>query len=573
LALGNEIQEVDPAQYAEIGRRLYDSRTWGHLEDNFGPYHAKGPVTFWVMAAGFALFDQTSVGVRFPALVFGALLLLATARIGRLLWGSVRTGLLAAGFVGASLGFHLMVADPKIDMGLTALTAAAVWMALEARVRRGWMAFSWMFMGLAFLTKGPIGICAPLAALVPEVSRRPWGAAPGTPNQSFLHRVMSLRPLLGVAVLAAVIGPWFLQLHARFGAEGPLFQLWEQGVGRLLSDDFANRTTPAFYLHTALWAFSPFVLVLAYDLFERFSAFIRERRLQPDETRIVLWWLVIVLAVISIARGKLPQYVFWLLPPGALLAARRLTLMEVESARALGTLRWIQLAMGVLAAGFGVFVLRAAFPPGTAGGFAFWSVLLFAVPIGAWLLSSRTRPIMGVAVSSVGSIAGLLVLFHGHLHRELLKFQPDRELGELARKEDPRGKILPVFQTVATNAAAFYARRPARAMSANELQVTLSERRAGVAMIGADAVETLRQAGLKVEPLLELPRFHTSIPSRAFLGKSTRDSVVERVMLARVSLATTESWGAESRPDSKHPGSPAQGWSGTSPSAEPAPLR
>jgi len=66
LGVADQIQEVDPAQYAEVGRRAFESGDWIHLKDNFGPFLNKPPLTFWLMCGAFKLFGLTSFAVRFP---------------------------------------------------------------------------------------------------------------------------------------------------------------------------------------------------------------------------------------------------------------------------------------------------------------------------------------------------------------------------------------------------------------------------------------------------------------------------------------------------------------------------
>src|SRR5437667_1594607 len=95
FALPGEIWEGDPSGYAEVARRMVVSGDWLHLYDNFGPFLNKPPLALWGIAVFVKLLGSTSLAVHLPALLFGLLLLAATARIGRLLW-SLEAGLSAA---------------------------------------------------------------------------------------------------------------------------------------------------------------------------------------------------------------------------------------------------------------------------------------------------------------------------------------------------------------------------------------------------------------------------------------------------------------------------------------------
>src|SRR6185295_693087 len=202
LGLGNEVWYGDPSQYAEVARRIAVSGDWLHLFDNNGPNLNKPPLAMWGIALFVKLLGPTSEAIRLPALLFGVVMLIAVARIGTLLW-SRSAGLCAAALLASSLAFQVMVGDPKVDMALTAMSACAVWMAFEAR-RRPWTIWlAWLFGGLGVLAKGPIGLVAPVAAVLPEAIRHQWGdAGPGT----LRSRLWRLQPL-GLLVAAAVVYP------------------------------------------------------------------------------------------------------------------------------------------------------------------------------------------------------------------------------------------------------------------------------------------------------------------------------------------------------------------------------
>jgi 4-amino-4-deoxy-L-arabinose transferase-like glycosyltransferase len=527
VGAGNEIQEFDPAQYAEVGRRMSLSGDWAHLRDNFGPFLNKGPFTFWLMWGAFTLFGLTSFAVRFPSILMGAVLLLATARIGALLWER-RTGLWAAALLAASPAFQLMAADPKVDMVVSACMAAAVWLLLEAR-RRPWAAeLGWMAAALAVLTKGPIGLAAPAVAVAPEALRRRWGAAAGEPDGSLWARLRPLRPITGPLVFLAVLLPWYLEQAREFGADGPRFLLWEQSFGRLVGRALRNDTGPLFFVHTALWAYLPFSAILAAELVRRARAFWKGGfRLPPDEGRVALWWLVIPFAAISLSSFKLPQYCYWMAPAGALLSARAL-LQGALPARPLALAQEVIAGLVLL---LSALILALVFPPGRPALAAGWLLGMAGLTAaGLWLgrrAEAATRPML----VGVLSLTAFQLFFHGHVHRSLLEFQPDREFGLLARTLDPQGTVLPFVGAPATHSAAFYARRDTVDVPPEALLPLLAEGRTRVAVVSRDRLPDLLAHGLQAEVVLELPSFHTSRPTGRFLRAATRPEVVQHYAL------------------------------------------
>lgn len=527
--LGNELQEVDPPQYAEVARRMYRSGDWLHMEDNQGPFLNKPPVTFWMMAGSFHLFGPTSFAARLPSVLAGILLLLATAGVGRELWDA-RTGRLAAALLGATPSFHSMIADPKVDLMVTAMVASTLWMLLTARRRPRFMWLAWLFVGLGVLSKGPIGLMIPLAAVGPELVRRRWGQ-PDAPAGSLWGRLRPFRLLSGPLIAIALMIPWYLQIVAEHGAQGPFFLLWEQSFGRLFLRTYRNPAGPLFFTHTALWAFLPFTVPLLWHLAARARAALRARVLPaPDERRVVLWWLAIPFVAVSLSSYKLPQYIYWIAPAAALLVAG--ALQEAWP-------RWLTWAQGAVSGAVVAVIallLFGAFPPAHPATAWAWLGGVTLLVVVAWLVAGRMDTAVGHTARMIAPLVAFAFFFHGYLHPSLTEYQPDDEWGALALEHDPGGTVLPFVETRATNASAFYARRKTVEVTPEALQALVETGQTRLAVVADRALPSL-PTGLRVTPLRSLPRFHTSKATPAFLNAATRDSVVERLTLVELSVA------------------------------------
>lgn len=543
IGAANEIQEIDPLQYAEVSRRMLLSGDWAHLKDFAGPFLNKPPATFWLMAIAFRIFGPTSFAVRLPSLLMGAVLLGATARLGTLM-NSRRVGWLAAALLGASPAFQLMVADPKVDMVATAFMTLAVLFLYEARTRPRRVYVAWVFAALGVLTKGPIGLVAPAMAVVPEALRQRWDGAAEPSSAGFGRRlwcrIALFKPVTGLLLFVAVLAPWYVELTREYGREGPLFMVWTQGLGRLLGDSWVNDTTPAFFLHTGLWAFLPFTPAFVYELARRLLDWRKARfQLPPDAARLLLWWFLLPFIVISLSRYKLPQYLFWLAPPAALMSARRLALLaEAASPAALTWLRRIQAGIAGLVPLFALGFLLFCFPAGPAA-LALWVAGVTALVAAGFAASGRLPGAQGVAALAVLSFTGFNAFFQGYVHPSLLEYQPVREFGELARKVDPDGHWLPLFRTPSPtdNGYAFYARRETTDVEqASYLAELVARGETRVAITSPEALGELEGAGLTVKPLLLLPSFPTSRPSGRFLRANTRPQVVSHLVMVKLSL-------------------------------------
>lgn len=539
LGLGNQVQDVDPAQYADVARRMLESGDWLHLRDQNGPFYNKPPLTMWLQAAGMVVFGVDAFAARLPGLLFGVVAMLATFFIGRALGGE-RRGLTAAALTGAALSTHLMVLDPKVDTALTATTALAIALMLEGR-RRPWLRpAAWVVAGLAVLSKGPIGLAIPVLALLPEVVRPTWSEAPST----LARRLWSVWPF-GVVLAALVALPFYAATFDATGDQGVLYMLWYQGFGRLFGQSgFLDDTTPLFFTHTALWAFLPFSPLLVWALGKRLVAFVRARQLPGDPARIPLWWFALVFVVISVSTYKLPQYLYPLTPPAALLVAEALE--GLEAAVAARWARWLLLlpALGLVG---GALFFALSFPAGLPT-VALWGAVLAAPLVGLTVWGRRLEGEDRLVATLALGTSGLLAFIAGAVQPALLELQPSKAIGALVRAVDPASPVLPVVFTPPSGSYSFYARRDATYLMPDGLKAVLEAGKARVAVVGPDGpLEALTSEGIAFEELASFQSYPTSRPSPKFLLARTRPETLATVRLLRVWLGERPAGPAEPR--------------------------
>jgi 4-amino-4-deoxy-L-arabinose transferase-like glycosyltransferase len=249
---------------------------------------------------------------RLPSLIGGLAAVLATYGFGRGL-ASPRAALLAAAMLAASLVLTVEVHMAKTDAALLAATTVAMgllsraWLS-PASLGRGAALGFWAALGIAVLIKGPIApmVCG-LTTLWLTIADRKRGPP------SWLW---SLRPRIGLALLLAIVLPWFIAIglatHGRF---------FVQSVG----GDLAGKLAASDDAHAAPFGFH--LVLLPLLMFAGGAAALcavpsiwRNRR--ADQTRFLIAWIVPSWLVFELVATKLPHYPLPLYPAVALLAAR-----------------------------------------------------------------------------------------------------------------------------------------------------------------------------------------------------------------------------------------------------------
>ena len=174
----------------------------------YGEYWYDKPAFFyWELIAAFSLFGTTDFAARLFPGIFASIGVFLTYAFGRQLYDA-RTGFFAAGILATSLGYWIVAKSVITDATLFVfLNASLVFFYLGYRHDRRLYYASWLFSGLAVLTKGPVGIVLPgLIILMFLLVRRDIGE---------LRRI---KPL-GLGLFVLVGGSWYAGMYALHGAD------------------------------------------------------------------------------------------------------------------------------------------------------------------------------------------------------------------------------------------------------------------------------------------------------------------------------------------------------------------
>ena len=267
------------------------------------PQFEKPPLTYWLLAASFALLGEHPWTARLVPALFGILGALATFLFGRRFLAS-GVAALAALVLLTSLAYLGQSIALLTDMVFTTLVAGAhfvFYLWYDRRCRAYLHGFA-VLAALAILTKGPVALFLLLPAAILFLL--------------FLRDRAGLRAFLvhpWWLVLFGVAAPWYL--HATL-VHGRAFT-WE-----FLVHDNWHRILRAEHPRLDHWYFYPGVIVVGMlpwtGLFAFLGAGFREHR--PLHVYL-LTWIGSVYVVFALAHSKLPSYILPLFPALALLVA------------------------------------------------------------------------------------------------------------------------------------------------------------------------------------------------------------------------------------------------------------
>lgn len=348
----HSLWDMDEGVNAEAGREMIESGNWITPFYNYEIRSAKPALLYWLQGASYLTFGVNEFAARFPAVLCGLVTVLLTYELARKMFNSA-TGLLSGITLASCLEFalisHAATPDPPLIMWTT-LTFYLYWVGSTSG-NRWWYVPTAAAMGLAVLTKGPVGLGLPALIIVLHLA---W--------MKELRQLISWRTLQGILTFVAVCAPWYI----------------------LVTLDTKGRWTKAFFLNENVNRFNNpmdnhsagpwYHVVLLFVLFAPWSVFliaavwygIKNSRQQAGSAvlvendqpalnshrayRYLLVWISVFLVIFSIAATKLPNYILPLYPALAILIAKFLDDWR-QSSKAFP--KWLMLAglTGLLATG------------------------------------------------------------------------------------------------------------------------------------------------------------------------------------------------------------------------------
>ncbi|MBS1990951.1 MAG: glycosyltransferase family 39 protein [Cyanobacteria bacterium SZAS LIN-3] len=190
----------DEALYAEPAREMLVTGEYVTTLLNYVVRYTKPPLCIWAMALSYKVFGVNEYAARFFG-VACALVLIAFTYLLIARYVSVRAAVVGALSLAVAPLFVLTAREAITDMPLALFMAGsqmAFFHAFKSR-RFSFALAGYVLLGLAIMTKGPVGVVLPVAILFVYHFLR------GELRAAWLF----YRPLLGALIVALIAVPWF----------------------------------------------------------------------------------------------------------------------------------------------------------------------------------------------------------------------------------------------------------------------------------------------------------------------------------------------------------------------------
>jgi len=342
--------DIDAA-HALVAREMLQRHDWVIPYQDGIRYLIRPPLHFWLIAGSYSLFGETAFATRLPVALAMVGLVLLTFVFGRRFFNE-RSGFYAALIVATSPGFFIFTRT-VIPEAIYALEFTAIFYLFlrswthELDPRVGCRAAA-AICGLAALTRGPIGVLFPAAAIAAFLT------ATGT-----WRRWRELRLPSSFAVFLAVAVPWHVLAERRAPGFAWAYFVNEhvlRALGRREPRDYGAVPLGLWLLEHFVWLFpwSLFAPALV-RLFPRPNTWRRAGDSSGAARLLLFLWAGVILVFFTVESGsRMEYYSFGAWPALALLLG-----LGVDEAERAGR-RWVRVLTGALAVLALIYAVLAA---------------------------------------------------------------------------------------------------------------------------------------------------------------------------------------------------------------------
>lgn len=319
----------DEPRFSEASREMLQRGDWIVPSFNNTPRYDKPPLTYWCQMAAYRVFGDNDFAARFHSAFFTALTALVVLGFARRLYGE-RAGWFAALAYTLSLQVMMQAKAAVADMPMVFFVALTVWAGWELFTRptlRWWIVF-YAALALGFLAKGPVAWLPIGGVLIYAWRKRIWCI-----NRGF--KIEYGIPLMLLAVCAWGV-PAMIQTHGDFFRVGIGKHVVERSFSSM--EGHGGTGTLLYIVMLPLYFLTVFPSFLPWSFFAK-RIYLRVKSQCGDAERYLFWNIIVVFAVFSLVKTKLPHYTLPAFPLLACLASPVLA--------ELSTARFTRLALGM----------------------------------------------------------------------------------------------------------------------------------------------------------------------------------------------------------------------------------
>lgn len=288
--------DLDEGAFSEATREMFVRNDFSTTYLNGEPRHDKPILIYWLQAASVSIFGLNEFALRLPSALSSTLWVFGIYFFTSKLVNR-ETGLFAAIILASTVEVSIIAKAATADALLNFLLAATMMMLFlyYKKQEKRYLYLTFLFMGLGFLTKGPVALMIPfiVSFIFYFLKKRmhDWVRAVFNP--------------IGIVIFTATALPWYAVQYFQEGnhfIEGFFFK---HNIGRLSDPMESHGGNILFYIPVILVGLIPYTAIL-FLILKKFRVI-----LQNDLQLYCLIWFSFVFIFFSFSGTKLPHYIIY----------------------------------------------------------------------------------------------------------------------------------------------------------------------------------------------------------------------------------------------------------------------
>lgn len=520
----------DAAVCATISKTMVQRNDYVQLFYHGADWLDKPHFPFWVTALFFKLFGFTTWAYKLPGILF-------------LMMGAVYTWLFAKELYNKQIAAwsvlilltaeHIVLSDNDVRAGsyLTGLIIAAVYHLYNAYTRNNFwqLLMACIFTACAIMTKGMFALVPIGGAMAGHlIITRQW------------KDLFNWRWLAAVILTLIFILPELWCLYQQFdihpeklvfgqhGVSGIRFFFWDSQFGRLFNiGSVRGSGSPFFFLHTILWAFLPWSLILIAAMYR----FIRKGSQNPGvQEWYCLSGALLTFILFSASGFQLTHYLNIVFPFFAIITAQYLYYVSIK--KTIMTIELVQTVLiGLMLAA--VILFNHFFKPEI---FSLYTAATLTMLLLMLIFYHETIGMYGYQKLAIRSVlvSFIVNLYLGlSFYPSLMKYQAGSEAAAWINSHNPRN--LPVAVTELNDddetPFTFYCHQPVTLMKNSSGDILIKPY---LLYLEKDELNSLTKKGIRFNTLSTFERYPVMRLTPAFLDKDTRDKELTEMVVIEV---------------------------------------
>jgi len=521
------IMDPDAGVYASVSRNMLLRNNWLELYFQGNDWLDKPHFPFWITAFFFKLFGIHTWTYKLPGILFVLLGAYYTYLFAKQLYN--KTIALWAAFI-LLAAEHIIISnnDVRAEPFLTGLIIAATWhFSQSINKKTSWhLVAGSFFAACAVMTKGPFTLLPVGGAIAGElIIKRNW-------KELFHWRWLIAAILITVFITPELYSLWYqFDSHPEkivFGktnVSGIRFFLWDSQFGRFLNTTpMKGKGSPFFFLHTLLWAFLPWSLIMYASLIEKIRKGTKKINYKQEEW-FTLCGSLLTLLIFSLSKFQLSYYTNIIFPFLAILTAQYIWKIQQSSS---GVFKIIQNSITVILL-TGCILLQIFYSP-SIPTFAYLllisGILFLLVTLHYWLKVNKTL----LAFYRVGLASLVINLYiNWFFYPDLLTYQSSTEAAFYINEKHPG--VPGICMSIYAPAFEFYLKD---GWSKADSTILYNQTGPGILYITQEELDLIKQRGIHYELLKELNEFHVTMLTLKFINKKTRSRELKKHYLIKL---------------------------------------